>query len=219
MGLSVASCIEVKAPPKEGGKPMIRPYTPTTNNDVKGYFDLIVKDYPNGKVSSYFHNLKIGDSILVKGPYDKLQYKPNMFKRIGMIAGGTGITPMLQMLKEILSNPKDKTEVHLVFANNTEDDIMQKNVLDQMAVEYHNFHVHYVVAKPRPSWKGGVGFVDLDTVERKIPAPEEGTMVFVCGPPGMMESISGDKAEDKSQGEVSGVLKERGYTSGMVYKF
>jgi cytochrome-b5 reductase len=41
----------------------------------------------------------------------------------------------------------------------------------------------------------------------------------VCGPPPMMNAVSGDKAPDKSQGELAGVLKDMGYTSDMVYKF
>ena len=39
----------------------------------------------------------------------------------GMVAGGTGLTPMLQVIKEILRNPEDKTSVHLIFANNGEE--------------------------------------------------------------------------------------------------
>lgn len=42
---------------------------------------------------------------------------------------------------------------------------------------------------------------------------------MVCGPPGMMASVSGPKAPDYSQGEVSGLLKELGYTKDNVYKF
>ena len=43
--------------------------------------------------------------------------------------------------------------------------------------------------------------------------------VQVCGPPPLMKSISGDKAEDKSQGPLTGILKDLGYTSEQVYKF
>jgi cytochrome-b5 reductase len=44
-------------------------------------------------------------------------------------------------------------------------------------------------------------------------------MVFVCGPPGMMDAVSGGKAPDLSQGELKGMLKDLGYTSPMVFKF
>ncbi len=41
--------------------------------------------------------MQVGDSIEVKGPLSKLPYTPNMKRAIGMLAGGTGITPMLQV--------------------------------------------------------------------------------------------------------------------------
>lgn len=65
--------------------------------DVKGHFDLVIKSYPNGVVSKYMDGLKEGDRIEVKGPLPKFKYVPNMKKRIGMVAGGSGITPMLQV--------------------------------------------------------------------------------------------------------------------------
>ena len=43
--------------------------------------------------------------------------------------------------------------------------------------------------------------------------------VQVCGPPPMMKAISGDKAQDKSQGPLEGTLKDCGYTESQVYKF
>jgi ferredoxin-NADP reductase len=48
-------------------------------------------------MSTHFHELKPGDTLDIKGPLKKLQIEPNMKKKIGMIAGGTGITPMLQV--------------------------------------------------------------------------------------------------------------------------
>lgn len=70
-------------------------------------------------------------------------------------------------------------------------------------------------------WKGGVGYVTRDMVAAHMPAASLGGdgLIMVCGPPGMMAAVSGDKAPDKSQGELSGLLKAMGYTSDQVYKF
>ena len=59
----------------------------------------------------YIFNLKSGESLNFKGPFPKWPYVANQKKAIGMIAGGTGITPMYQLLRDILSNPRDKTGV------------------------------------------------------------------------------------------------------------
>jgi len=117
-GLEVASFVMAKIGEDE------RPYTPVSLKNTKGYIEFLIKVYPQGGLSPKIAALKEGDTLLIKGPIQKLKYEPNMKKRIGMIAGGTGITPMLQVIDEILGNPQDKTELSLVFANIAEEDIL-----------------------------------------------------------------------------------------------
>lgn len=62
-----------------------------------------------------------------------------MKKHLGMLCGGTGIAPMLQVIKEVLRNPEDKTEISLVFANETFEDILLKSTLDELAEKHANF--------------------------------------------------------------------------------
>jgi cytochrome-b5 reductase len=147
LNLPVASCLVVKAPQPDG-KPAVKPYTPITSSNVTGHFDLVVKTYKDGKVSGYFWNLTPGAQVEMKGPYKKIDYAPNTYKKLGMIAGGTGITPMLQVIEEILRNPQDSTHVTLVFANVSPKDILLKPKLDRFA-EAHpkRFKIHYVVEK------------------------------------------------------------------------
>lgn len=52
-----------------------------------------------------------------------------------------------------------------------------------------------------------------------MPAPSKDSLIMVCGPPGLVNSVSGGKAPDWSQGEVSGILKELGYNKDQVFKF
>ncbi|XP_028096226.1 NADH-cytochrome b5 reductase-like protein [Camellia sinensis] len=223
LGLDVASCIITRAPlgqDAEGKtKYVIRPYTPISDPDSKGYFDLLIKVYPDGKMSQHFASLKPGDVVEVKGPIEKLRYSPNMKKHIGMIAGGTGITPMLQVIEAILKNPEDNTQVSLLYANVSPNDILLKQKLDVLAASHPNLKIFYTVDKPSNNWNGGTGYISKDMAIKGLPGPSDDTLILVCGPPGMMNHISGDKAKDYSQGEVSGLLKELGYTEQMVYKF
>jgi len=219
LGLNVASCLVVKAPIGENGKDVVRPYTPVSDTEQRGSLDLVIKTYPNGVMSKHIAGLKPGQTLDFKGPISKIPYKANMKKKIGMIAGGTGITPMLQVIKEILKNPSDKTEVSLLFANNTEGDIILKKELDEFAKAHKNFTVNYVVMKSGESWKGERGFVNDSMIKKYLPEPADGNIIFVCGPPGMMNHVSGDKAKDYSQGELTGLLKGLGYKSDHVFKF
>ncbi len=83
-----------------------------------------------------------------------------------MVAGGTGITPMLQVVRAIIRGRPtgDKTQVDLIFANVTPSDILLKEDLDQLAKEDSGFRVHYVLDKPPEGWTGGVGYVTPDMV-------------------------------------------------------
>ncbi|CAL0307130.1 unnamed protein product [Lupinus luteus] len=223
LGLDIASCVVTRAPLGQDaeGKPkyVIRPYTPISDPESQGYFDLLIKVYPEGKMSQYFASLKPGDVVEVKGPIEKLRYTPNLKKHIGMIAGGTGITPMLQVIEAVLKNPDDKTQISLIYANVSPDDILLKQKLDVLAASHPNLKVFYTVDNPTKNWRGGAGYISKDVVVKGLPSPSDDTLILVCGPPGMMKHISGEKAKDWTQGELSGVLKEAGYTEDMVYKF
>jgi cytochrome-b5 reductase len=217
-GMPVASYVVTKGPLGSDGKPTMRPYTPinTKANDV---LELLVKTYPTGALTPYLDKLKPGAKLEIKGPMPKIQYKANMKKEIGMLAGGTGITPMLQVMQKIADDPNDKTKVTLVFSNSTEDDILLKEQLDQLAAKNKNFSITYVVSKPKGDWSGERGRITSQLIKKKMPAPGPDSLVMVCGPPGFMGAISGPKAKDYSQGELSGYLNSLGYKPDQVFKF
>ncbi|KAI8116467.1 NADH-cytochrome b5 reductase 3 [Lucilia cuprina] len=153
---------------------VIRPYTPISSDDDVGYVDLVVKVYfkdthpkfpAGGKMSQYLDQMQIGDKISFRGPSGRLQYLGNgnfsikklrkdppktvTAKRVNMIAGGTGITPMLQLVRDVLKHSeKDKTELALLFANQSEKDILLRNELDELAKKHPDqFKVWYTVDK------------------------------------------------------------------------
>jgi len=198
-------------------KEVVRPYTPIDQkaNEIA----LLIKSYPNGNLSKYFDGLKVGDAVELKGPIPKIAIKPNMKKELIMIAGGTGVTPMLQVAKKILSDPNDKTLITLLFANNTEQDILLREQLSSLQSKHENFTVRHIVWKPSPQWRGLTGLVSADIIKRFVPAPNNDTLVMVCGPPPFMQAVSGDKTKDYQQGELTGLLKDHGYTSQNVFKF
>jgi len=226
MGMKVSSMVMVNGTQGDDGKVPARPYTPISTDDQKGYFELLVKGYPTGTVSKYLCSLKAGDSVEVKGPFPKLPYSANMKKEIGMIAGGSGITPMLQVIREILKNPADTTQVTLVFCNQTSSDILLRTELDQLAVASKGqLRVLYVVDKNENSDPhiAHVGYATQGFLSTVLPAPSPDTLVYVCGPPPMLVSVAGNKKFEKgkppAQGEVGGILKELDYSADMVFKF
>lgn len=222
MGMSVSSLVMVNGTKGDDGKVPARPYTPITTDDQKGYFELLVKGYPTGTVSKYLCTLKAGDVVQVKGPFPKLPYTANMKKNIGMVAGGSGVTPMLQVIKEILKNPADKTQVSLVFCNQKPADILLREEIDQLAASSKGqLKVHYVVDKNEaedPKIKH-VGYLNASFLKDVLPAPSADTLVYFCGPPPMLKVVAGPKGKFPAQGPVGGLLKDLDYTDDMVYKF
>ncbi|PNW76916.1 hypothetical protein CHLRE_11g481126v5 [Chlamydomonas reinhardtii] len=117
----------------------------------------------------------------------------------------------------------DKPKISLVYASVSESDIILKDKLDALAAAHPaQLSVHYVVDKAAWGglfWKGSQGRVSKELLAAQLPAASKDSLVMVCGPPGMMVAVSGNKAPDYSQGEVSGLLKELGFDSSNVYKF
>jgi len=152
-----------------------------------------------GKMSQYLAGMKIGESILMKGPKGHLEYlgkgKFTITKRgetttyrkkkIGMIAGGTGITPMLQIINAVLKNPEDKTELYLLFANQTEEDILLRKELE--AIPTDRLKIHYTVDRPPAVWKYSTGFINTEMCRKSLPVAGPDTMIYMCGPPPMLK--------------------------------
>ncbi|KAI0481222.1 hypothetical protein GGR56DRAFT_672249 [Xylariaceae sp. FL0804] len=202
LGLPIGQHISIGAAiaqPDGSTKEIIRSYTPISGDHQPGYFDLLIKSYPTGNISKHMASLAVGQTIRVRGPKGAFIYTPNMVRHFGMVAGGTGITPMLQVIRAIIRGRAagDRTEVDLIFANVLPQDILLKEDLDALAKEDAGFRVHYVLDKPPEGWTGGVGYVTADMVTKWLPKPADDVKVLLCGPPPM---ISGLKKATESLG-------------------
>lgn len=224
LGMTCASCILLRFTNDEG-KEIVRPYTPISSLDQQGYFDLMIKKYPNAQMGTFLFNLKKNQTVDIKGPFEKIKVKTNQWKRIGLIAGGTGITPCYQVAQHVMKDPKDETQVDLIYANKTKADVLLGNELHKMVERYPRFSVYHTLSNPHDSWVGGIGFISKEMIKAFMPPPAakpKDSIIMVCGPPAMMEHICGDKDFSKSppqQGEVKGLLKEMGYNAKQVFKF
>ncbi|XP_073267757.1 NADH--cytochrome b5 reductase 1-like isoform X2 [Populus alba] len=192
------------------GQEVIRSYAPITLDSQVGYFELVIKMYPEGKMSNHFREMREGDYLAVKGPQTykvPFNYKPGQVRAFGMIAGGSGITPLFQLTRAILENPEDKTIVHLIYANSTFEDILLKGDLDEFASKFPDrFKIYYVLSQPPEAWTGGSGHVSKEMIQNHCPPPAPDIQILRCGPPGMNEAMAAH-------------LNALGYTSSMQYEF
>lgn len=186
------------------GKLVLRAYTPVSSDEDVGFFTLCIKVYfagvhpkfpDGGKMSQQMESLKIGDMIRVKGPLGHFEYtghgnfllkgKPKSAKKLGLICGGTGLTPAYQVIMAIYKDPTDETEVYLLYGNRTESDILMREDLEMFA-QRPNIHVWYTLDSPPENWGYSKGFVSEDMIREHLPEPSEETFIGMCGPPPMI---------------------------------
>ena len=223
LGLPTGHHITLKCTVPATGEEAMRPYTPVTDDATRGTVDFVIKVYPTGRVTPALDSLKIGDMVLAKGPKGRFTYKPNLADDVGLVAGGTGITPMFAVAMAALRDSSvDKTRFSLIFANVTEEDILIRDRLEDLARENPGrFRVHHVLNEPPKKkkktekgeeeeedkpWEGSTGFVTREILERHLPAPGPRTLVLRCGPGPMNKA-------------VGAALEELGYSKEMTFEF
>ncbi|XP_004699873.1 NADH-cytochrome b5 reductase 1 [Echinops telfairi] len=211
LGLPVGQHVYLSA--RINGSLVIRPYTPVTSDEDRGYVDLVIKVYlkdvhpkfpEGGKMSQYLDSLRIGDVVEFRGPSGLLTYagkgnfhiQPNKkspperrgANQLGMIAGGTGITPMLQLIRAILKDPEDPTQCFLLFANQTEKDIILREDLEELQAQYPSrFKLWFTLDQPPRDWAYSKGFVTANMIQEHLPAPGSDVLILLCGPPPMVQ--------------------------------
>jgi len=166
---------------------------------VKVYKGGIIDRFPDGgKMSQHIGKLEVGDELAISGPWGMIEYKGRgswlygkreiKANKVGMMAGGTGITPMLQIIAAVLKDSSDATQLSLIFANQTEDDILVRDHLERLQNKYPTrFHLWYTLDRPSSNWKFSTGFIDADMIKAHLPGPASDSLILMCGPPPMIQ--------------------------------
>ncbi|XP_049871976.1 cytochrome b5 reductase 4-like isoform X1 [Pectinophora gossypiella] len=155
------------------GSDVVRSYTPVGEGwgpGEPGALKLAVKRYEGGVVSPELAALKIGDLVKLSGPYGNFHLqKLKSVRAIYFIVAGTGITPMLGILKFMLARSNPKCErVHLLFFNKTEEDILFRDKFEEIAKEDNRLIATHVLSEPSTSWSGYKGRIRSDLLTEVI---------------------------------------------------
>jgi len=208
LGLPVGQHVFVRLARKDTGEVVQRAYTPVSWQDVKGSIDFLIKLYlpsalypQGGKMTIGFSQLLVGDKIELKGPLGSFQWKgqgtaiyknvPRRVKEVGMVAGGSGITPILQVLRSILHDPSDtETRIWLLDANRTEADILCRAELNELQARHSmRFVLNHTLTSPPLDWSQGRGRITYEMLVAHLPPPSPDGMVLACGPLGMITDM------------------------------
>ncbi|KRX84013.1 Importin-7 [Trichinella sp. T6] len=217
LGLGVGQHVHLSA--KINGQLVVRPYTPVSDINERGsiYFKDTHPLFPEGgKMTQYLDNLKIGDSINIRGPGGLLTYNgrgrfaiksskkadpvQKKYKKVAMLAGGSGITPMYQLIKASLADSYDKLEIYLIYANKSwsfeqlslqsEQDILLFEELLNLEMKHPTrFRVWFTIdARKGKVWTYSIGFINSEIIKEIFPQPSADLLVLMCGPDAMIET-------------------------------
>jgi cytochrome-b5 reductase len=176
---------------KEGApelEEVVRYYSPVSRPDEWGHIDLLIKTNTGGSMTDHLLEMKPGDSLDFKGPMGGPNFSVGQYKKIGMLAGGTGIAPMIQIirshvLQEIKLGNTPRYDLRMIYACKNEEEILLRQVLERHAQKHPNLKLYYTLLEPPENWAMGVGFVNKEIIEGQFPAASDDLLIIICGPP------------------------------------
>lgn len=190
--------------PSEGD--VQQPYTPV-NRPGTGTLALAIKTYEEGTVSAYMHERAVGDAVRVR-PLGGSLYLRDTSVPVVMASTGTGITPMLAMLRQLLRSGAEQP-ITFFFGERTRSDLIYRETLDLLSADHENLRVVYVLSDE--AWEGPSGFVQdhLEDHLDDLDAPH----FYICGVP---EMVVATEKRLQALGAASDQIFTEGWEAGVV---
>ena len=184
------------------GEEVVRPYTPTGlpgTDEVT----LAIKRYDDGTASVWMHDRERGDEVEL-GELEGSLHLRNPDRDAVFVATGTGITPMMAMLKDYVD--RGEGDAHFYFGEKDQEHLIYRETLDQFDASYANVHVTFSLSEEE--WDGPTGHVQrhvVDDIGDEL--DPESADFYLCGVPDMVVDAEADIEE-------AGVTEDNVYTEG-----
>jgi glycine betaine catabolism B len=172
-----------------GGQVYKRSYSLASTPTRPGNLEITVKRDPHGGIVSNWlnDNLKAGDQLRIKGPFGRFSCAKHNDGKILMIAAGSGIVPIMSMLRW-LTDTDARVNLHVLLSFRTPDDIIYRDELKLIAARHNNIKIDITLttdAIVRYQWRGLTGHINEKMIAGLIPDIAERT-VYLCGPEAFM---------------------------------
>jgi len=164
------------------------PFTISSSPTLPGVHTATIKE--SGDFTRGIGMVRAGDLLAVQAPFGRFSYllHPDE-KDIVFIAGGIGITPIMSMLRHMRDSAADK-DVQLFYANNSEEDIVFRRELAELASgKAPRLRVTHVLARPGDGWTGERDRIDWPMIEKNMSGNSRAKAFYLCGPPPMMNAL------------------------------
>lgn len=179
-----------------------RSYSLASSPSIEEPLKIGVKRVKNGLVSNHINdNLKAGDTVEVMVPDGRFyaNVKEDNYKSYYLFAAGSGITPVISILKTVLYT-EPHSHVYMIYGNSNQDTIMFQQELETLQSEYtERFALIHTLSRPKSSWsdlwsteksfrKGRVDDKAVEWFINEFPPYAQNAEYFICGPGAMIEN-------------------------------
>jgi len=172
------------------GKAVPRSYSISSSPTQSGYVEITPKRVPDGHVSAFLNDhAAVGLEVQARGPFGQFYFDEARDQRIVLLAGGSGITPMMSMLRYI-DDRCLRTAVTLIYCVRSRRDVIFEQELTRLRRRLQEFRMVLVLSQPDAGWNGPRGRVSRDLIATHVDDLRASTF-FLCGPPPFMESMQG----------------------------
>lgn len=159
-----------------------RPYSISSPPNQIAYYDITIRRVPDGFVSSYLlDQVKVGDTLESTGPAGNFYYNPlNHGKDLVFLAGGSGITPFMSMIREVTDRLLDR-KIHLLYGCRSKQEAIFHEELLNRAAGYANFTYDLVISDAKADDHGLTGLLDANLIRSQVGDTSRKTF-YLCGP-------------------------------------
>ena len=164
-----------------------RPYSISSPPNQAGYYDLTVRRVEEGLVSNFLlDEVKRGDLLQSSGPEGQFYYNPLFHdKTMVCLAGGSGITPFMSLVREVVECGLDR-EIYLFYGNRNLKEAIFHHLLLDLSERFTNVHYTPVIEVPLEGYQGLVGLIGGDLIKNTLDELE-GKTFYLCGPQAMYD--------------------------------
>lgn len=171
------------------GSKTVRSYSISSSPTQTGYLEITVKKQERGYVSAFLNDkAAVGLTVEARGPAGQFCFDQNVHRRIVLFAGGSGITPIISILRYIDDLCLD-VKGTLFYSVRSEKDIIFEKELEALAGRLRDFDYVLVLTRPGVDWKGPRGRLTKELVTAKV-ADIVNASCFVCGPEPFMDNVN-----------------------------
>lgn len=165
-----------------------RPYSISSSPQQAAYYDITVRRIANGFVSDYLlDQIKVGDNLESSGPAGNFYHNPLFHgSKLLFVAGGSGITPFMSMIRETIDLGLDK-EIYLFYGSKTAEELIFHDELKKIVARHANFHYYPVMEASPADYQGLNGLISADLIKSIIDSQLD--TVYICGPEAMYANL------------------------------